>query len=70
MLYANDTMLLLGDMSTSLTEAMNVIRRFGEYSGLVINWTKSSLLLLDREPSSSLTMQNIPVSTSFRYLGI
>lgn len=36
MMYADDTMLFLGDTSTSLWEAMVVIREFGEYSGLVI----------------------------------
>lgn len=70
-MYADDTMLLLGDTSNSLTEAMSVIKQFGKYSGLVINWTKSSLLLLDRDPpTTQQNMQDIPVSTSFKYLGI
>lgn len=52
MLYVDDTMLLLGDTNTSLQEAMEMIRMFGHYSGLVINWTKSSLMLLDNTPDS------------------
>lgn len=39
MMYADDTIMFLGDTSTSLKGAMTVIRKFGEYSGLVINWT-------------------------------
>lgn len=70
-MYADDTMLLLGDTSESLSEAMRVIGRFGQYSGLIINWTKSSLLLLDRElPPSQDNIMDIPVSTSLKYLGI
>lgn len=47
MLYTDDTMLLLGDTYESLQEAMSVISNFGIYSGLVINWTKLSIMLLD-----------------------
>lgn len=64
-------MLFLCDTSTSLWEAMKVIREFGEYSGLVINWAKSSIMLLDVTPAPSLlTLQEIPLSWSFRYLDI
>lgn len=47
MLYADDTMILLRDVDGSLTEAMSTIVEFGKYSGLQINWTKSSLMLID-----------------------
>lgn len=71
MLCADDTMLLLGDMSLSLKEAMEVVQTFGHYSGLVIDWTKSSLMLLDKKSDPQLkTLLDIPVSMEFRYLGI
>lgn len=54
MLYMVDTMLFLGDTEKSLSEAMSLIRRFGVYSGLVINWSKSYLMLLDVDPDSGI----------------
>lgn len=71
MLYADDTMLLLGDTAESLKEAMAVIKWFGIYSGLVINWTKSSLLLLDVNLDSRVqAIHRVPVTTCFKYLGV
>lgn len=71
MLYADDTMLFLGDTEKSLSEAMSLIRRFGVYSGLVINWSKSSLMLLDADPDSGIqAVQGVQVARSFRYLGV
>lgn len=71
MLYADDTMLLLGDTSSSLREAMGVIQRFGHYFGLVINWTKSSLIMLDKKlDPQSVSLMDFPVSSEFRYLRV
>lgn len=71
MIYANHTMLFLCDTSTSLREAMTAIRKFGEFSALVINWTKSSIMLLDvKLDLPLLTIQEILLSGSFRNLGI
>lgn len=39
-------MLLLVDTANSLKKAIVVITNFGVYLGLVINWTKSSLILI------------------------
>lgn len=52
-LYAEDTLLLLGDTVHSLREAMLTIFRFGGFSGLLINWSKSALLLLDRDDTQT-----------------
>lgn len=42
-----------------------------EFSGLVINWTKSSIMLLDSTPDSqSPTLQDIPITPEFKYLGV
>lgn len=60
-----------GDTADSLKEAMAVIGKFGTYSGLVINWTKSSLLLLDANPDGTRkAMHEVPVSNGFKCLGI
>lgn len=61
MLYMNDTILLL---------AMAVITKFGTYLGLAINWSKSSLMTLDRKSAPLSTQTNIPIFDSFKYLGI
>lgn len=49
---------------------MAVITKFGIYSGLVINWSKSSLMPLDGTSASVLTQTNIPISVSFKYVDI
>lgn len=45
MLYADDTVLLLGDTNMSLYEAIAVITNFGVYSSLIIDWSKSLITL-------------------------
>ena len=71
MLYADDTLLLLGDMDTSLREAMETILEFGKFSGLLINWSKSALLLLDCGDSQVINpLCPIPITSSFKYLGV
>lgn len=59
-------MLLLGGTEGSLKETMLVIKKFGEFSGLVINWSKSSIMLLD-SASDDLgpTIQDIPITPKF-----
>lgn len=50
---------------------MAVIIQFGKYSGLTINWSKSSVMLLDDTSGNTGTVHhNIPVSSRFKYLGI
>lgn len=47
MLYTDDTIILLGDTDASLKETMVTITKFGNYSGLKINCSKSALMLTD-----------------------
>lgn len=69
MLYSDDTLLMLGDVS--LWEAMKAITKFGDFSGLQINWTKSAVLLLDEDATQPVaSMCPIPITTFFKYLGI
>lgn len=50
---------------------MDTISRFGHFSGLTINWTKSALLLLDGESGQSVSAASpIPTIYTFKYLGV
>lgn len=70
-LYADDLLLFLGDTQDSLWKAMNIINRFGQISGLKINWPKSSLLPVDPLiVSLPEEVAQIPVVNTFKYLGI
>ena len=70
-LYADDTLIYLGDMDGSLRNVMALIADFGQLSGFNINWNKSVLLPLD-----PLTHQlpdcarDVLIVNEFRYLGI
>lgn len=46
-LYADDVLFFLGDTVSSLEKVMHIVEGFGRYSGLAINWEKSSLLPVD-----------------------
>lgn len=46
-LYADDMILYLADSDKSLDRALSLIERFGTYSGLKINWSKSHFFPLD-----------------------
>ncbi|KAM4034650.1 uncharacterized protein ACNLHF_021315 [Anomaloglossus baeobatrachus] len=62
-LYADDLLLFASDPDSSIPRDVELIDQFGEFSGLVINWSKSYLLFLSqsRDDSSSERCQD-PVS--------
>lgn len=70
-MYADDILLFLGDTQTSLLAAMRLIKEFGYFSGLKINWDKSALLpidpLVDPLPSQ---VNSIKIVNQMRYLGV
>lgn len=70
-LYADDMLLYLGDVSSSIASAMSIIADFGIWSGLSINWDKSVLMPLDPLPPSDFP-SSVPlqVVSEFKYLGI
>lgn len=68
-LYADDTLLYLPDASTSLSAALEIIDSYCSFSGVKINWSKSTLFSLSQtapllDPQTPLTMVS-----KFKYLG-
>lgn len=70
-LYADDILLYLGDVESSLEPVMTLIRDFGDWSGLRINWDKSVLLPVDPLPGAlSLDAVPLQIVSEFSYLGV
>ena len=68
-LYADDVILTLSDVKTSLTPLLNLIDGFGQFSGFTINWEKSVIMPL----SKTSFFLNLPFRVThdrFSYLGI
>lgn len=53
-----------------LTKTIVTITKFGKYSGLKINWSKSALMLTDDGVVRTGDICDIPLATSFKYQGI
>lgn len=70
-LYADDMLLFLEDTDSSLIAAFEVIKRYGSYSGLTINWSKSVLMPIDGQSMVGRDL-GVPLvcSDTFRYLGV
>lgn len=68
-LYADNTLLYLGDTQGSLRAVMSLIGDFGSLSGFSINWNKSVLMPLDNLPAPLLTCaQSAQIVSQFHYL--
>lgn len=46
-LYADDLLLFLKDPGVSLEAALAILDKFATFSGLKVNWSKSSILPVD-----------------------
>lgn len=70
-LYADDMLLFLSDPGDSLQIALWIIHHFAKFSGLKVNWNKSSILPLDNEARDKAD-PNLPLQwfTSIKYLGV
>lgn len=70
-MYADDSLLYLGDTRGTLLNVMTLIKDFGDLSGFSINWNKSVLLpidpIIDPLPQGA---EMVHIVSSFRYLGI
>lgn len=70
-LYADDTLLFLGDTCSSLENVMSLIETYGSFSGYKINWSKSVLMPIDSEIQRLQgAAAPITIAHSFKYLGI
>uniref|UniRef100_A0A8C6SR27 Reverse transcriptase domain-containing protein n=1 Tax=Neogobius melanostomus TaxID=47308 RepID=A0A8C6SR27_9GOBI len=71
-LYADDVILFLSKLETSIPAILQVINKFGQFSGYSINDTKSSILFLNNEERNNPII-NLPffnATEGFTYLGI
>ena len=71
-LYADDILLYLSDINSSLPHVWNLFCKFGSFSGYKINWSKSILMPL-HNASLNLDPSNFPVYlqyNGFTYLGV
>lgn len=70
-LYADDTLLYLGDTQGTMKAVMSHIENFRALSIFSINWNKSVLMLLDHLPYPlTECAKYVQIVFSFRYLGI
>lgn len=70
-LYADGTLTYLGNTAGFLTVVMQLIEKFGMYSGFAINWHKSVLLPPDPLPTAlPESVNQVQMVTSFKYLSI
>lgn len=70
-LYADDVLLFLGDMGSSLEKVIQLVERFGSLSGLIVNWGKSTLLPIDSTINAPTGyMSRLRVTEKTKYLGI
>lgn len=70
-LYADNMLLYFQDSGPSLAAALKLIKQFGEYSGLQINWCKSQILPLKlHAPSASQAALPFVRASQIKYLGV
>lgn len=70
-LYADHVLFFLGDTGSSLEKVMHIVEEFGNFSGLSINWEKSSLLPVDPlDDSTSVGIPQLKITEKMKYLGI
>ncbi len=73
-LFADDVILFLSKLSSSIPTVLEVIQLFGNISGYKVNHTKSSILLLNTteraNPAPQIKHFNFKVAEQFEYLGI
>uniref|UniRef100_A0A803JDF7 Reverse transcriptase domain-containing protein n=1 Tax=Xenopus tropicalis TaxID=8364 RepID=A0A803JDF7_XENTR len=70
-LYADDTLLYLADPYNSFDTVLEIIKSFGTFSGLQINWEKSIIFPLDDQvPVMADPECTLKIANTFKYLGI
>ncbi len=69
-LYADDIMLYLSNLNTSLPEVLHLFNSFSTMSGYKINWNKSFLMALNGITKSASLPSGLVFANSCTYLGI
>lgn len=70
-LYADDVLIYITKLETSIPNLLNLITQFGQFSGYRINWNKSEIMPITK--FNLHTIQQSPfkiVKDKFKYLGI
>ena len=67
-LYADDCLLFISNIQTSLPHILKRFDTFREMAGFKINWTKSALLPLNVVAKNTNLTDDVPICTSFTYL--
>ena len=69
--YADDTFLILDDNENSITNALNILKKFEKISGLAVNVEKTQVIKLGSDYVNQLCpILNIPFKKRFKLLGI
>lgn len=71
-LYADDVLLYISELTVTFPELMNILRKFGRYSGYKLNIQKTQLLTFNYSPPKQLC-ETFPLKwdqQSLKYLGI
>ena len=72
LLYADDVILFLSNLSNSVQTLLHLIDRFGQFSGYSINNAKSSILFLNKDERTNPVIKTAfsNAREGFTYLGI
>lgn len=69
-LYADDTLIYLSNIQSSLQEIMHILSNFGKLSGFKTNLRKSVFMLLNVDKSELTLPTDIVVANQVTYLGV
>lgn len=70
-LYADDVALFCSNLKQTIPALMDLIQYFGSFSGYKINFTKSTILFMNKKEQKNPPIQTpFMTSTSFTYLGV
>lgn len=70
-LYANDVVLFLDDPTTSFPQALSILDHIATFSGLRVNWHKSTILARGKDVcQSAIVSTSLQWVSKVKYLGL